>query len=71
MDMEESVAVQSWMRKGKERGLKQGLEQGIRKGILEARRSALLAVLSLRFGRVQKGIEAHSSGSKMPRSSRS
>jgi len=55
MDLEESSAVQSWMRKGKVEGLK----LGVQKGLLEARRGALLAVLSARFGKVEKDLEAH------------
>jgi hypothetical protein len=40
------------------KGEKRGIEQGVQKGLLEARRGDLLAVLSTRFGKVEKGLEA-------------
>jgi predicted transposase YdaD len=54
MDLEETAAVQSWMRRGEERGMKQGIKQGFQQG----HRGTLLAVLSARFGQVEKDLEA-------------
>ena len=45
MDLEELEVVQRWMRKGEEKGL-------------EAWRGDLLVVLSTRFGKVEKDLEA-------------
>jgi predicted transposase YdaD len=58
MDLEETAAVQSWMRRGEERGMKQGIKQGFQQGLLEGHRGTLLAVLSARFGQVEKDLEA-------------
>jgi len=50
MDLEESVTVRAWMREGE--------KKGVQKGVLQARRRALLSVLSARFGRVGKTVES-------------
>jgi hypothetical protein len=54
MDLRESVAVQRWMREGEEKGIK----RGVKKGRLKTRRADLLSVLSARFGKVGKRLEA-------------
>jgi hypothetical protein len=46
MDLEELEVVQRWMRKGE------------KKGLLDGHRGSLLAILSARFGKVEKDLEA-------------
>jgi hypothetical protein len=53
MGLERSVIAQEWIRMG----MKKGIEKGHRRGMIEALKGAILSVLKIRFGRVDRGLE--------------
>lgn len=54
MGLERSVIAQDWIRKGMEKGIVKGKVEGF----LEARQRDIIAVISSRFGKVRRKIEA-------------